>query len=263
MAQWTPLNPETHADAGWHRYHGYQFAAHDHLAPVVMTEITQILPWYPLALALVAPERYQLVALLSLTPGRNLYVSSEGKWLAPYIPSHFRGYPFTLDKDVALCIDADSGLYSNPREDGAIPIYQHGELTEQAAKVKEFHQQRQQALALTQGLTRKLQAAELITPWTIQWKPADTVQRIKGYCTINEDRLRSLPPDLYAQLAHTGALGLAYLLLFSQPRIADLQFRHQRMPAPESPSDTMHHLHELDSVDSLFGEGRDDLFKFD
>jgi hypothetical protein len=41
-------------------------------------------------------DRFLLVAVLSLTPGFNLFVSPTGQWLGRYVPSVFRGYPFRL-----------------------------------------------------------------------------------------------------------------------------------------------------------------------
>lgn len=263
MTQWIPLDPATHTEAGWFKFRDYSFAARDHLVTVAMAEVTQVLPWYPLALVHNdQADRYHLVALLSLQPGRNLYLSPEQKWQAPYVPSHYRGYPFALNQEGQLCIDAESGLFTDTEQPGAQPIFENGELAELTAKVKQFHEQRQQALALTQKLVDQLQSAGLITPWAIKWQPNDKPQTLKGYGGIDEDCLRNLAPEQYAELAQTGALGLAYVQLFSQPRIQDLQLRHRRQPAPGHAPKAEPHLHAVDPVDNLdavFGEEDDDL----
>lgn len=268
MTQWRPLDPATHAEAGWFKFRDYSFAARDHLVPVAMAEITQVLPWYPLALVHnEQADRYHLVALLSLQPGRNLYLSPEFKWQAPYVPSHYRGYPFALNQEGQLCIDTDSGLFSDTQAVGSQPLFEEGDLAELTAKVKQFHEQRQQALALTQKLVDQLHNAELITPWAIKWQPKDKLQTLKGYGGIDEERLRNLPPEQYAELAHSGALGLTYMQLFSQPRIQDLQLRHRRQPAPGHAPKAEPHLHSVaqtDDVSGLFGEEDDELnFDFD
>lgn len=267
MPQWLPLDPATHAEAGWFKFRDYSFAARDHLVPVAMAEITQVLPWYPLAFVHNdQADRYHLVALLSLQPGRNLYLSPEFKWQAPYVPSHYRGYPFALNGEGQLCIDADSGLFTETEQPGAQPIFENGELAELTAQVKQFHEQRQQALALTQKLVNQLHDAELITPWAIKWQPNDKPQTLKGYGGINEERLRNLSPEQYAELARTGALGLAYVQLFSQPRIQDLQLRHRRQPATGKAPQAERHLHAVEPVDNLdavFGEEDDLSFDFD
>ena len=271
MTRWIPLDPATHQEACWFKHRDYSFAARDHLAPVVMAEITQVLPWYPLAFASNEQgSRFHLVALLSLMPGRNLYLTPQGKWQAPYVPSHYRGYPFALNGEGQLCIDVESGLFTESDTPGALPIFEHGELSELTAQVKQFHEKRHQALALTQKLVDQLHEAELITPWAIQWKPKAKVQTLKGYCGIDEERLRSLAPEQYAELAHSGALGLAYVQIFSRARIADLQYRHRKQPGhgqPKGDDKAERHLHAVektDSLDGLFGEGDDDLeFDFD
>ena len=261
MTQWLPLDPVQHREAGWFQYKDYGFAARDHLVPVAMAEITQVLPWYPLAF--VANEqgsRFHLVALLSLQPGRNLYLSPDSKWMAPYVPSQYRGYPFALDGEGRLCIDADSGLFSE--SPGALPIFENGELTERTAQVKEFHEKRLEALALTQKLVDQLHAAGLISAWAIRWRPGEKVQTVKGYCGTDEERLRGLAPEQYAELAHSGALGLAYVQLFSRPRIADLQFRHRKQPGRGAKAERHLHAVEGESLDAMFGE-RGDEFTFD
>ncbi|WP_404298471.1 SapC family protein [Halomonas sp.] len=268
MPRWMPLDPVTHAEAGWFKFRDYSFAARDHLIPVAMAEITQVLPWYPLAFVHNdQADRYHLVALLSLQPGRNLYLSPEFKWTAPYVPSHYRGYPFALNAEGQLCIDADSGLFNDSQSIGTQPIFENGELAVLTAKVKQFHEQRQQALTTTQKLVDQLHQAGLITPWAIQWKPKDKVQTLKGFCGIDEEQLRHLAPEQFAELARTGALGLAYVQLFSRPRIGDLQFRHQRQPPTGKAPQSERHLHaveQTDSLDDVFGEGDDDLeFDFD
>lgn len=267
MPTWQPLDPITHLEAGWFQFRDYRFAAHDQLAPLVMAEVTQVLPWYPVAFACNSQaNRYHLVALLSLQPERNLYLSSEFKWQAPYVPSHYRGYPFALNAEGQLCIDTDSGLFTETEQPGAQPMFEDGELAELTAKVRQFHVQRQQALVLTQKLVDQLHQAELITPWAIKWQLKDTPQTLKGYGGIDEARLRNLPPAQYAELAHTGALGLAYAQLFSQPRVKDLQLRHHRQPAPGKAPDAERHLHAVEpmhSLDEVFGEGDDDELNFD
>ncbi|MCG6659879.1 SapC family protein [Halomonas campisalis] len=269
MTRWIPLDPATHHEAGWFKYRDYSFAAKDHLVPVAMAEITQVLPWYPVAFAFnEQADRYHLVALLSLQPGRNIYLSPEFKWQAPYVPSQYRGYPFALNGEGQLFIDADSGLFAETQAIGAQPIFEQGELAELTGQVKQFHEKRQQALGTTQKLVDQLHQAGLIKPWAIRWKPKDKVQTLKGYCGIDEATLRSLPPETYAELAHTGALGLAYVQIFSQPRIGDLQFRHRKQPGTGKPSDKaerhLHSVEQTDSLDAFFGEGDDDLeFDFD
>lgn len=264
MTRWIPLDPAAHQQAGWFKYRDYGFAGQEHLAPVAMAEITQVLPWYPLAFVFSEQaDRYLLVALLSLQVGRNVYLSPDGKWQAPYVPSHYRGYPFALNAEGQLCIDADSGLFAETEAIGAQPIFEQGELAELTGKVKQFHEKRRQALGTTQKLVDQLHQAGLIKPWAIQWKPREKVQTLKGFCAIDEDRLRSLPPESYAELAQSGALGLAYVQLFSHARIADLEYRHHKQPGGTQSGKAERHLHSVEKgLDSLFGE-RGDEFEFD
>lgn len=264
MAQWLTLDATIHAEAGWQKFSDFSFAARDHVVLLVMEEVAHALPWYPLAFVFnEQADRYHLTALLSLQSGRNVYLSSAGKWQAPYVPSQYRGYPFGIDASGELCIDIESGLFYDPAGLEAQPLFSDGEPSELSARIKQFHEKRRQAMALTQKLVDEVHQAGLITPWAIRWQPKDKPQTLKGYCAIDEERLRSLPAETYAQLAHSGALGLAYAQIFSRPRIGDLQTRHGHHPPPDGKAPTpQRHLHSVDSGDSignLFGEDDDEL----
>ena len=265
MPSWLPLDPVQHARAGWFQYRDYGFASRDHRVPVVLPEITRVLPWYPLAFE---PNqqgsRFELVALLSLTAGQNAYWMPQGQWHAPYVPSYYRGYPFRRNRDGQLCIDRDSGLFVETIVPGALPIFDGGKFAEVTAQVNRFHEQRDEAMALTRKLVDQMHQAGLISAWAIQWQPKDRPHTLKGYCGTNEERLRDLPPEQYAELAHSGALGLAYAQVFSRPRIGDLQYRHRSQPWQGGEAKRHLHAVENESLDEMFGQLGDDLsFDFD
>ncbi|WP_341328089.1 SapC family protein [Methylotuvimicrobium sp. KM2] len=271
MNRWQLLDPKAHSQAGWQKFTHYAFASQDVYCPILMAELTQTLPYYALAFIPVSPTepvKFQLIALLGLRPNRNVYLDGHGKWLAPYVPSFFRGYPFSLLPDehgkAALAVDITSPLLHNPAQPEDTLLYQEsGELTEAAGQILNFLTQRLQNQQLTQALTDALQQAELIQPWTISWQPnsndadpekAKKQQNLGGFYQIDEQRLRSLSPETYQSLAKTSALGLAYAQLFSQARLQDLRYREHKARSDAQPAPSV-------DFDTLFGT-KDDTLKF-
>ncbi|MEA1053628.1 SapC family protein [Lamprobacter modestohalophilus] len=113
MANLQPITLSRHRDQRWARYTDYRFAAADTLAPLVVQELPKALMSLPIGF-IEQPDGYGLVAVQSLQPGQNLFVSVDGRWLGGYVPALYRGYPFALAKteegQQVLCIDEDSGL---------------------------------------------------------------------------------------------------------------------------------------------------------
>ena len=233
MSQWNAVSPTDHRHLGWLPYTDYTFAAQDTFAPVVMEELAHLLAYYPLCFIQQAAG-YQLVALQSLTPGVNIYVTPvKGQWLAPYVPARYRSYPFRLHasprdpEKQLLCFDADyPGITSPGDTPQAQPFFNdQGQPSEQLSRVIDFLQKTHDNLLLTQKLVDQLQQAELIEPWPIQAQ--QDAEPISGLNRINEKYLQESEPQTISALAKTGALGLAYGQLYSQARLQDFQRRYQ------------------------------------
>lgn len=264
MPTWTAISKTDHQHTGWTRFTSYQHARNDVLAAVVVAEITQLLPHYALAFSKTNPDlqdsSYQLVALLSLQAGLNLYLDESNQWQAPYVPARYRSYPFNLlpnqNGDLTLCFDQDSGLIHTPAQQEQLPLLDdQGQPSEHLAPTIQFLQQLYKNRQLTQTLVDQLADHGLIQSWEITSAGADGEPKpVKGLYHINEAALKALDSEPLAQLNQSGALGLAYGQLYSQARLQDFKqrfARHQRSTTPP----------EVD-IDALFGEKDDSLFKF-
>ncbi len=73
MSRFAAVSRERHADKKWLRFKGYAFAAADTVAPLVGVELARAALAMPCAF-LEQSGRYTLVAVLSLIPGRNMFV---------------------------------------------------------------------------------------------------------------------------------------------------------------------------------------------
>lgn len=269
---WQALTTTDHAQSGWTRFKSYQHAQNDALAPVLAAEIPQLLSSYALAFALKADPHnttqqttpdYQLVALLSLQAGLNLFLDADQQWQAAYVPAHYRSYPFNLlpnqQGELTLCFDTEADLIHTPAQPGQLPLLnQQQQPSEHLAPIIQFLQQRHQQSQVTQALVNQLAGQQLIQPWPLNSAGADgEEQPVKGLYRIDEQALKTLEPALLSELAQSGALALAYAQLFSQTRLQDFNHRFERHQHQQTSQ-----THDELDLDQVFGEADNDLFKF-
>lgn len=267
--QWVAVQKTSHQHARWLKHSHYNFAKNDAVAPVLLAELTQLLPFYPLAFV-AAEQGFQLVALQSIQPNLNLYLSAEGKWRVPYVPSTYRSHPFMLAaknaEEWVLCIDQNSEFVRlNPETDQAAseenaqgePLFTpENQLTEPTAQILDFLQQCQANKQLTQQAVNLLEQHNLIAPWPLEQSQNNTTKPVNGVYQINATALNQLSGDALEQLNQHHALELAYAQLHSKPRIHNFETLSQLHQQEQQ--NTAENL----DLDQLFGEQEDDMFKF-
>ena len=95
MTKLVAVSRETHAQKVWQRPTGYQFAAKEPLAQIVLAEAVHVGSWMPIVFVRHA-GRYVVMAMMCPMSGHNLFVGPDGQWLGGYVPSSLRSYPFRL-----------------------------------------------------------------------------------------------------------------------------------------------------------------------
>jgi hypothetical protein len=105
------LNAREHAALAYTKPPTHNFARRMNSVPVVLGEIPQLLPHYPIAFT--TGKEPVLIAILGARNEENLFVSADGKWLADtYIPAYVRRYPFILmkmpDEKLILAAEMDN-----------------------------------------------------------------------------------------------------------------------------------------------------------
>lgn len=258
--QWVAVQKTTHQHTRWLKYSHYNFAKNDTVAPVLLAELTQLLPFYPLAFV-AAEQGFQLVALQSIQPKLNLYLSAEGKWRVPYVPSTYRSHPFMLapknDTEQTLCLNETSEFIIKDSTQGKAIINAQGELDESMQPIIRFLQQCHANKQLTQQAVDLLNQHHLIVPWPIEQSQNDTKVPVNGVYQIDASALHQLSGEALAELNQHHALELAYAQLHSKPRLHNfetLSQLYQQEQQQEAAKD-------LD-LDQLFGEQNDDMFRF-
>lgn len=262
MHSWVALSRTEHAQHHWQPRRDFEFAAAQQIVPVMLAELTKLLPHYALGFIKDENEAYQAVALVGLGGERNLYTTAESKWLCSYVPAALRAYPFALLKDAdqnkdnaqtILCID-ESFITRNE----ACPrlFKDDGELEDRVAEVLKFTTQCKQNRQLTKLASGALATAGVIEPWpvSIERGASEEPLKVNGVHRINELALNELDCDGLADLRSTGALALAYAQLFSTAQLEQLTQRaeyHQKTAKRSAPPASLSGLFSSEDSGSL------------
>lgn len=260
MSEWIAVSRTQHAEMHWQPRDGYRFAANQQIIPILSAELPKLLAHYALGF-IQQGESYQPVALLGLAGDRNLYLNHDGRWLANYVPSLLRGYPFSMAKaendQHVLCIAQDNLVEAGQAE----PLFDaEGNLAERVQQTLAFLKHCEKNRQATRAASRALGEAGLIEPWPLTLERGEDQQplTVQGLFRINESALNQLEAEAFAALREHGALPLAYAQLLSMsqlPQLAERARYHARQHAAQPVAD---------SLDSLFGGDEDDvLFNFD
>lgn len=223
MPKYQAITKTDFANLRWKRFDSVRFAAQDAVAPLVVQELPRACLSLPIAF-IPQGDAFVPAAVQGLQPGKNLFVSPDGRWIGPYTPAIYRGYPFALaDADngqVVLCVDTDSGLVGEHHSE---PFFdEQGEPSPSVKAVFDFLQQVRRNREITLRVCAALQAEALIQPWPVTLKGEHGETSVQGLYRIDEARLNSLSADALHRLQQAGALPVAYCQLLSMQHLATL-----------------------------------------
>ncbi len=221
MPNYHVISRERHGGRRWQRTSGYAFAAQEATVPLVAAELPKAVMSLPLAFTEQA-DGYVPAAILSLLPGKNLFVSQSGCWAGDYVPAAIRGYPFRLataeDGRQVLCIDEESGLLTDGPA-GERFFAEDGKPDQAVLAVLNFLTQVEQNRQRTATACAALKKHALIQPWPISLKTESGEQSVTGLFRVDEAALNRLPADALLELSQSGALPVAYCQLLSMQHL--------------------------------------------
>ena len=230
MAEYTAVSKKIHAVKRWHRSDSYYFAAGEQTAPLVAAEFPRACLSFPIAW-IDNGGSYEPVALLGLVESQNLFVDAALRWLADYVPAHFRAQPFRL-------IATDPGQYTlGVREDIGLvtdngsgnPFFNDsGELSELLQQVVVMLRKLESNRAATQTASDALVDAGLLKPWDLSSIIDGERCRLHGLFHVSQQGLNNLDAETLADLRDKGALAMAYCQQVSQRLIKRLEMLHER-----------------------------------
>lgn len=265
MPQYVAVSRERHGAKKWRRPTSYAFARADDVAPIVGAELARAALGMPCAFV-EQERRYKLVALLSLVPGRNMFVGSDGRWLGAYIPAGLRFYPFRLlpqegTNDAVLCVDEQSGLVMDADAGGEPFIDADGKPAAPLSPLFQGLTQLERSRRVTEVAVASLVEVGVIRPWQINLKTETGQRSASGLHCVDEGALGRLGDDAFIRLRATSGLSVAYAQLLSMGNLPmfDQPTRTQGPPPAQAPTTLIGSLPE--TLDGLLENLKDDLTK--
>lgn len=190
----------------------FGFAGGAHVVPLVAAEIPAVCRFYPILFA--AGPSPQLVALMGLRPGKNLFVEPDGAWVAgSYIPAYVRRYPFIFmeneDKsEYTLCIDEAAPSVVKGRKN---PVFgKDGAPTEITNSALAFCREYQAHHVYTVGFLKALAEADLLVDHRAEVTLVGGEQlNLAGFQIIDEERFNDMPDARFLEWRKNGWINLA------------------------------------------------------
>ena len=195
-------------------------------------EFRDLQAYYPIVFRKDANGTLSPVALLGFQEGHNLFLDGE-RGDAAYLPLAIERNPFLIGRggeEITVHLDLDS---PRVRSDVGEPLFrEHGGNTGYLDRIASV------LLTLHNGLERvpafidALLARELLESFVLDIELDDgSVNRLAGYYTINEDRLRALDAAALGELHAAGHLQPVFMAVASTSKFRDLIERMNRSRA--------------------------------
>ena len=212
-----PLNPQAHGDLTMVSTDApFAFAFAANAVPMQVTEFGPASLNYPIIFAGVDKTP---LAIMSIRPNENLFVT-EGRYdPEAYIPAFIRRYPFVVasnpgDDRVIVCIDVDAHFIK--KGDGDVKLFENGEPTDYTknaiAFCENFEMERQRTesfVEVLKGLDLLVERKQTVQPNNDDGTPGEEIE-VADYFAVSEEKLRELPAEKLVELRDTGALQQIY-----------------------------------------------------
>lgn len=171
------------------------------------------------------------LALLGLEPGENLYLRDD-QWAASYLPLTIRREPFLIGRQNfvedgvqktrrVIHIDLDSPRVN--REQGEPLFLEYGGNSPFLDGVADMLEAIHHGIEQSEKFIRALQIHGLLESFTMDITLDNgEANQLKGFYTIDEERLRALNAEDLNELHQAGFLEAIYMVLASQSQVRRL-----------------------------------------
>lgn len=182
------------------------------------------------------------LALLGLEPGENLYLRDD-QWAASYLPLTIRREPFLIGRQNfvedgvqktrrVIHIDLDSPRVN--REQGEPLFLEYGGNSPFLDGVADMLEAIHHGIEQSEKFIRALQIHGLLESFTMDITLDNgEANQLKGFYTIDEERLRALNAEDLNELHQAGFLEAIYMVLASQSQVRRLIDEKNRRNAPQ------------------------------
>ena len=184
-----------------------------HVCPLTVHEFARANSCFPI-IFLKKPEvdEYNAVAMFSIVPNKNAFVTDDGAWNANYLPQHMARVPYCVsnDENPVICLDESSSRVNE--EEGAALFNEDGGRSEYFEKIIDSIQSLINQDNATRQFVAKLSELELLQESNLTISKKDgSKQEITGIYLINENKFKELTDEQVLELNKSGFLGLIYM----------------------------------------------------
>lgn len=218
------LDPAFHRNLKIGPLEDFSVAAGMHAAYLTANEFPQASVELPIVFVRTAPRdaagggTVSPIVLLGVVPGENLQVE-DGRWMARYIPSSIRRYPFLSSGVVngepsRVLVDiAWKGL----SETAGVPLFEADDKPSPTLQaVLDYLRRFEQDVENTQALCRRIVELDLLKPMKADLTLGDgSMLTVDGFEVIEDEKLQALPDAQVIELHRSGMLALMQLQLLS------------------------------------------------
>lgn len=201
-------------------------------APTFPAEFRNAQAHYPIVFRKTGEGGYQPVVLFGFREGSNLFLQN-GRWDAAYLPLAIERRPFLIGvagDELLVHVDLDDPRVGTGT--GEAVFREHGGTTDYLERINSVLLALHQGLQDTPAFVDALLRHELLESFVLDIRLDDGSQnRLAGFHTIHEDRLRALDGTTLDQLHRAGYLEPIYMAIASLSHFRDLIERMNRAHA--------------------------------
>lgn len=180
--------------------------------------------------------QFQPLALFGFEERENLFLSESG-WDASYIPLSIERQPFLIGgrrpaeqaapQQLVVHVDLDSPRISST--EGELVFLEYGGTTEFLNRASALLYELHAGLESTPAFVDALLGLDLLESFVLDIELKDgSHNRLAGFYTVNEERVRALDGTSVAKLHSQGVLELIYMVIASTVHFRDLIDRRNR-----------------------------------
>lgn len=209
------LTKDKHQDLRFNAVNGFDFARNMSSAPVSVSEFITASRYYPIVFI---KDQLTPVAILSLDKETNNFVNDDGSWKVPYVPAHFRRYPFIFAKTPAggdaekegyvMCIDRDAPHFASPH--GELMFTANGEATQFTMKAVDFLKKYQEEMVVTSNFVKILDEKEVLVDRQFDIVRNGQKTSLAGIRVVDMEKINALDDAVLADWVRKGVMALVF-----------------------------------------------------
>ena len=201
---------------------GFGFARKSNSLYLAGAEFSEAGKEYPIVFTRPPNGKVVPVGVLGLRDQENLFVDTQERWMARYLPAFVRRYPFVLaevpGQSLAVCIDeAYPGLSDT---EGEALFDDKGQETPFLKQTLEFLTQYQREYARTEAFCKRLQDNDLLKETNARANLRDGRSfTLNGLLVVDEKKLLELPDATVLSMFRNGEMHMVSMHLASLSNI--------------------------------------------